>query len=202
LSKPKLLIATNNRAKLREYSFLLEGMPYRIVSPKDIGIKQEINETGKTFEENALLKAKAYASLSNLTTLADDSGLEVDALNGEPGIRSARYAGEGASQAKLIHHLLQKLSGIPWGERGARFKCAIAIASPDGEISTYHGECQGIITFEPKGKEGFGYDPVFYLPELGKTMAELTMEEKNKVSHRGKAAKEARRYLELYGRPN
>jgi XTP/dITP diphosphohydrolase len=199
LSKLKLLLATNNQAKLREYSFLFEGMPYLIVSPKDIGIKQEINETGKTFEENALLKAKAYASLSNLTTLADDSGLEVDALNGEPGVRSARYAGEGAPQAKLIDYLLQKLSGIPWGERGARFKCVIAIASPDGEMSTCHGECQGIITFEPKGKEGFGYDPVFYLPELDKTMAELTMKEKNKVSHRGKAAKEARRYLELYG---
>ncbi len=174
-------------------------MPYLIVSPKDIGIKQEINETGKTFEENALLKAKAYASLSNLTTLADDSGLEVDALNGEPGVRSARYAGEGAPQAKLIDYLLQKLSGIPWEERDARFKCVIAIASPDGEMITCHGECQGIITFEPKGKEGFGYDPVFYLPELDKTMAELTMKEKNKVSHRGKAAKEARRYLELYG---
>lgn len=202
MSKLKLLIATNNQAKLREYSFLLEGMPYRIVSPKDIGIKQEINETGKTFEENALLKAKAYASVSNLTTLADDSGLEIDALNGEPGVRSARYAGEGAPQAKLIDYLLQKLSGIPWGERDARFKCAIAIASPNGKVSTYHGECQGIITFEPRGKEGFGYDPVFYLPELGKTMAELTMEEKNKVSHRGKAAKEACRYLEVYGRPN
>ena len=174
-------------------------MPYLIVSPKDIGIKQEINETGKTFEENALLKAKAYASLSNLTTLADDSGLEVDALNGEPGVRSARYAGEGAPQAKLIGYLLQKLSGIPWEERDARFKCVIAIASPDGEMITCHGECQGIITFEPKGKAGFGYDPVFYLPELDKTMAELTMKEKNKVSHRGKAAKEARRYLELYG---
>lgn len=199
MSKPKLLLATNNQAKLREYSSLLDGIPYRIVSPIDIGIKQEINETGKTFEENALLKAKAYASLSNLTTLADDSGLEVDALNGEPGVRSARYAGEGAPQAKLIDYLLQKLSGIPWEERDARFKCVIAIASPDGEMITCHGECQGIITFEPKGKEGFGYDPVFYLPELDKTMAELTMKEKNKVSHRGKAAKEARRYLELYG---
>jgi XTP/dITP diphosphohydrolase len=199
LSKLKLLLATNNQAKLREYSSLLDGIPYRIVSPKDIGIKQEINETGKTFEENALLKAKAYASLSNLTTLADDSGLEVDALNGEPGVRSARYAGEGAPQAKLIDYLLQKLSGIPWEERDARFKCVIAIASPDGEMITCHGECQGIITFEPKGKEGFGYDPVFYLPKLDKTMAELTMKEKNKVSHRGKAAKEARRYLELYG---
>ena len=174
-------------------------MPYLIVSPKDIGIKQEINETGKTFEENALLKAKAYASLSNLTTQSDYSGLEVNALNGEPGVRSARYAGEGAPQAKLIDYLLQKLSGIPWEERDARFKCVIAIASPDGEMITCHGECQGIITFEPKGKEGFGYDPVFYLPELDKTMAELTMKEKNKVSHRGKAAKEARRYLELYG---
>jgi XTP/dITP diphosphohydrolase len=202
LSKPKLLLATNNRAKLKEYSVLLQGIPCEVVSLVDVGIELKVDETGETFEANATLKAKTYASLTNLTALADDSGLEVDALNGEPGVRSARYAGEGASQAELIQHLLRKLSDMPWEERSARFKCVIAIAAPDGEVITFHGECQGIITFEPRGKGGFGYDPVFYISELGKTMAELTMREKNKVSHRGKAVKEARPYLELRERAN
>jgi XTP/dITP diphosphohydrolase len=134
--------------------------------------------------------------------MADDSGLEVDALAGEPGVRSARYAGEGASQEDLIDYLLQKLQDVPWEKRAGRFVCVIAIASPDGRVNIFRGECQGVITAEPRGGGGFGYDPVFYLPELDKTMAELTMNEKNNISHRGKAAKEARQYLEALGNSN
>lgn len=194
--KAKLLLATRNRAKLQEYLELLQGVPYEIVTLVDVGIDQVIGETGKTLEENAALKAKAYAALSNIMALADDSGLEVDALGGEPGALSARIAGEGASDKELINYLLVKLSGIPWEDRVARFRCVIAIASPEGKVELCQGECQGIIAFEPKGESGFGYDPVFYLPGLGKTVAELSMEEKNEISHRGKAAREARCFLE------
>jgi len=196
LSVPKLLLATKNPAKVREYSRLLEGIPYEIVTLADVSINQVVEETGKTLEENAALKAKAYASLSNLLTLADDSGLEVDALGGEPGALSARFAGEGASDKVRIDYLLAKLSGIPWEQRTARFQCMIAIASLDGKVALCQGECQGIIALEPKGDNGFGYDPIFYLPELRKTMAELSMDEKNEVSHRGKAVRKARHILE------
>jgi XTP/dITP diphosphohydrolase len=196
LSSTKLLLATKNLAKVREYSRLLEGISYEIVTLADKGIYQTVDETGKTLEENAGLKAKSYALQSSLLTLADDSGLEVDALGGEPGPLSARFAGEVASDNDRIDYLLAKLKGIPWEERTARFRCLIAIASPHGEVELCHGECRGIIAFEPKGENGFGYDPVFYLPELEKTMAELTLDEKNEVSHRGQAARKARRVLE------
>ena len=196
MSMSKLLLATKNSAKVREYWQLLQEIPYEIVTLAEEGIDQAVDETEATLEENAALKAKAYASLSNLLTLADDSGLEVDALGGEPGALSARFAGEGASDKVRIDYLLAKLSGIPWEQRTARFQCMIAIASPDGELALCQGECQGIIAFEPKGDNGFGYDPIFYLPELGKTMAELSMDVKNKVSHRGLAVKKARRILE------
>ena len=196
MSMPKLLLATKNPAKVREYSRLLEGIPYEIATLADVSINQVVDETEATLEENAALKAKAYASLSNLLTLADDSGLEVDALGGEPGALSARFAGEGASDKALIDYLLTKLSGIPWEQRTARFQCMIAIASLDGEVALCQGECQGIIALEPKGDNGFGYDPIFYLPELRKTMAELSMDEKNEVSHRGKAVRKARHILE------
>jgi XTP/dITP diphosphohydrolase len=192
----KLLLATKNPAKVREYFRLLEGIPYEIVTLADVSIDQVVDETEATLKENAALKAKAYASLSNLLTLADDSGLEVDALGGEPGALSARFAGEGASDKMRIDYLLAKLSGIPREQRTARFQCMIAIASLDGEVALCQGECQGIIAFEPKGDNGFGYDPIFYLTELGKTMAELSMDEKNAVSHRGLAVRKARRILE------
>jgi XTP/dITP diphosphohydrolase len=196
LSSTKLLLATKNPAKVREYSRLLEGIPYEIVTLADKGIYQTVNETGKTLEENAVLKAKSYACQGNLLTLADDSGLEVDVLGGEPGALSARFAGEGASDDERIDYLLEKLTGIPFEERTARFRCLIAIASPQGEVKLCQGECWGIIAFEPKGENGFGYDPIFYLSQLGKTMAELTMDEKSEVSHRGQAAREARHILE------
>jgi len=196
LSLPKLLLATKNPAKVREYSQLLRDIPYEIVTLEDMGVEQVVDETGATLDENAALKAKIYASLSNLLTLADDSGLEVDALGGQPGALSARFAGEGAADRERIDYLLVKLTGIPWKERTARFKCLIAIASPEGRVDLCQGECQGVIAFEPRGENGFGYDPVFYLPELEKTMAELSMDEKNKISHRGQAVRKAYRILE------
>ena len=193
---PKLLLATKNRGKAREYARLLQGIPFELTDLAEEGIDIEVSETGATFEENAALKARACASCSRLIALADDSGLEVDALGGEPGVRSARYAGEGVSDRERIDFLLSKLVGVPWEERAARFRCVIAIATPEGEVDLCPGECRGIIAFEPKGENGFGYDPIFYLPELGRTMAEFTMEQKNEISHRGQAARRARRILE------
>ena len=185
----KLLLATNNKAKVREYQSLLQNLPYEVVTLAKQGINTEVNEDGSSLEENARLKATAYAAESQLLSLADDSGLEVDALGGEPGPLSARYAGEGASDEERITYLLAKLNGVPWEKRTARFRCVIAVATPDGEVELCTGECPGLIAFEPRGTHGFGYDPVFYLPELGKTMAELSLPEKNKVSHRGQAAR-------------
>ena len=195
LTKGKILLATRNKAKVREYSKLLRGIPYEIVSLEDVGISQDVEESGKTFDENATIKAKTYAKLSGLVAIADDSGLEVDALDGEPGVRSARYAGERATDKERIDYLLKKMQGIPSEQRTARFRCVIAVATPAGEVKWCEGKCEGIITFEPKGKNGFGYDPIFYLPDRKLTMAELSMEEKNKISHRGKAAAKARRLL-------
>jgi XTP/dITP diphosphohydrolase len=193
---PKLLLATNNRAKVKEYTRLLLGIPYTIVNLADVGIKMIVNETGATLEENATLKAKTYANLSKLLTVADDSGLEVDILGGQPGVLSARYAGEEATDKERIDYLLVKLRDIPWEKRTARFRCVIAIASPEEEVELFTGACQGIIAFKPTGEKGFGYDPIFYLPQLGKTMAELSMDEKNEISHRGQAVIKARRILE------
>ena len=197
MSKPKLLLATNNRAKVREYARLLKGMPYHIVSLEDVNISEQVEETGASFEENAILKAKRYCELSGLTTMADDSGLEVNALGGEPGVRSARYAGEGASDKERIDFLLKKIVDVPWEKRHAQFRCVIAIAYPDGKVQICQGQCSGILTFAPLGDNGFGYDPIFYLPDLHKTMAELSMSEKNAISHRGLAAEEARVKLQL-----
>ena len=199
---PKLLLATNNAAKVREYLLPLQGIPYDIVTLSDVGIDVVVSETGETMEENASIKARAYAVASDLTALADDSGLEVDALGGEPGVLSARYAGEGVSDRERLDFLLSKLSHVPWEQRAARFRCVIAIATPKGAVELCQGECHGIIAFEPKGEGGFGYDPIFFLPELGKTMAELTIEEKNEISHRGKAARRARQILERVSKRN
>ena len=192
---PKLLLATGNRAKLYELRSLLQELPYKLVTPSEVGISTEVEETGSSLEENARLKASLSATRSGLMALADDSGLEVDALGGKPGVLSARYAGKNASDTDLINYLLSQLEEVPWEERQARFRCVIAIAMPDGQVKLISGECQGIITLEPKGERGFGYDPIFYLPQLGKTMAELPLAVKNRVSHRGKAAAKARRLL-------
>jgi XTP/dITP diphosphohydrolase len=193
---PKLLLATNNQAKVYEYRSLLLNPPYELVTLAEEGITTVVDEVGESLEENARLKATALAAESQLLALADDSGLEVDALGGEPGRLSARYAGEGASDGDRVNYLLSRLKSVPWTERSARFRCVIAIATPDGELEFCSGECRGIITFEPKGKYGFGYDPVFYLPQLDKTMAELPLEIKNQVSHRGQAARKVSQVLE------
>lgn len=193
---PKLLLATGNPDKVREYHLLLRGAPFSLTTPADEGINIEVDETGHTIEENAQLKAITYAKRSQLLVMADDSGLEVDALRGEPGSLSARYAGENSSNNERIALVLSNLKGVPWEKRSARFRCVIAIASASGIVGLCEGECHGIITFEPRGDKGFGYDPIFYLPELGKTMAELDLREKNQLSHRGKAAQKALQVLE------
>ena len=192
---PKLLLATNNKAKVREYKDLLKDLLFELVSLAELGINTRVNEVGESLEENARLKATTLARESRLLVLADDSGLEVDALGGEPGRLSARYAGEGASDKDRINYLLARLKDVPGEKRSARFRCVIAIARPDGEVELCSGECHGFITLEPRGEEGFGYDPIFYLPELGKTMAELPLEVKNQVSHRGQAARQAIKLL-------
>jgi XTP/dITP diphosphohydrolase len=186
----KLLLATNNQGKVREYKSLLSNLPFTLVTPAEIGINLEVAETGKTLEENARLKAVTLARESKLISLADDSGLEVNALGGEPGPLSARYAGTDATDKDRVNFLLKRLAGVPPDKRTARFRCVIAIATPEGRVKLCSGECNGIITNEPRGETGFGYDPIFYLPELGKTMAELPLAVKNKVSHRGKAARQ------------
>ena len=191
----KLLLATSNQGKLREYKSLLQGIPYEIVTLAEQGITTEVDEIGGSLEENARLKATTLANESKLLSLADDSGLEVDALGGEPGPFSRRHAGEDATDADRIDRLLARLKDVPEDKRTACFRCVIAIAAPDGTIETCSGECRGVITTEPRGYNGFGYDPVFYIPELGKTMAELSPEEKNRISHRARAAEKARELL-------
>jgi len=195
----KLLLATNNEAKVCEYRNLLQKLPFELVTLAELGMTTIVNEVGESLEENARLKATVLAAKSQLLALADDSGLEVDALGGEPGRLSARYAGEKASDRDRISYLLAKLEGVPWERRSARFRCVIAIATPEGKVEFCSGECLGVITFEPRGEQGFGYDPIFYLPELGRTMAELPLEIKNQVSHRGQAAKKVRQVLKRLG---
>ena len=182
-------MATNNKAKVREYRSLLRALPFELVTLPERGITRVVSEVGESLEENAELKALALSAESQLVALADDTGLEVDALGGEPGPLSARYAGEGASDKERVDYLLAKLEGIPREQRSARFRCVIAVATPDGRVASCFGECMGMITFEPRGEEGFGYDPVFYLPRLNRTMAELSLEVKNSVSHRGEAVR-------------
>jgi XTP/dITP diphosphohydrolase len=190
----QLLLATNNPGKLHELVPLLSDLPLHIVTPHALGLHLAVEETGTTYAENARLKAAAFAQATSLLTLADDSGLEVDALSGAPGVYSARYAGEEASdadrRAKLIHVLRQ----VP-APRRARFRCVIAIAQPGGAIDYFEGVCAGEIILEERGASGFGYDPVFYLPDHGCTMAELPSAVKNQISHRARAAQAARLFL-------
>lgn len=193
---PKLLLATSNPGKIKEYRSLLDGLGYKITTLAEEGIAKIVTESGNNYKQNARLKAVTYAKLSQLTTLADDSGLEVDALNGEPGVRSARFAGEAATDAEKVSLILAKLNGVPWERRTACFKCVIAIANPGGRAELCYGECQGMIAFEAKGENGFGYDPIFFLPEIGKTMAELPLEMKNQISHRARASQKARQVLQ------
>ena len=190
----KLLIATNNRHKLREYRQIFASLPLDITSLAEEGITLEPAETGATFAENAAIKARAFARASGLLTLADDSGLEVDALGGEPGVFSARYGDtareDHAGRYRLVLDKLAAL-GVPDAARTARFRCVIAIATPEGEVALAEGSVEGRIARAPAGTGGFGYDPIFWLPEYSCTMAQLDPEAKNAISHRGRAAQAA-----------
>lgn len=183
----RLIFATGNENKMKEIREIMEGLPVEILSMKEAGIEADIVEDGLSFEENALIKARAVCRLAGEMVLADDSGLEVDYLNKEPGIYSARYMGEDTSYHIKNANLIQRLEGVPDEKRTARFVCAIAAAFPDGRRKTVRAAMEGRIGYEEKGENGFGYDPIFYLPEYGCTSAELSMEEKNRISHRGKA---------------
>ena len=194
----EVLVASRNKGKIREIRDVLEGLNLRILALSDFPDAPEVEEDGSSFTENALKKARFYSKYFWKLTLADDSGLEVDSLKGQPGVHSARYAGERASTQENNQKLLREIQGVPISRRGARFKCIIAIASPEGGDAIAEGSCRGRIGFKEKGKKGFGYDPLFILPQYGKTMAELTLEEKNRVSHRGKALRKIRRIIQSF----
>jgi XTP/dITP diphosphohydrolase len=191
----EIIIATRNRGKVREIRKSLKGLGLKIYSLNDFSDVPQIEEDGKSFTENALEKGRFYSKYFGRLTVADDSGLEVDSLKGLPGIYSARYAGEGASDRENNQKLLREMEGIPVSKRGARFKCILGIVSPDGREAVAEGSCRGRIGFKEVGRKGFGYDPVFVLPQYGKTMAQLSLEEKNKVSHRGKALRKLKRII-------
>ena len=183
----RIVFATGNQNKMKEIRMILEDLGMPIYSMKELGIEEDIVEDGETFEENALIKARAIAKQFNQVVIADDSGLEVDALHGRPGVYSARYAGEGRDDQANIKKVLSELEGIPTEQRGARFVCALALVTPEGEESVVRGTCEGQILTECLGSEGFGYDPIFYLPELEKTMAQIPKHQKNVLSHRADA---------------
>ncbi len=197
-----LLIATTNPGKVTEIAALLDGLPYRVIGLQDLAeTPPDVEETGTTFEENALLKADDYHARTGLLTLADDSGLCVDALDGRPGVYSARYGGKGRTSAEQVALLLDELKETPADKRTARFVCCIALAG-DGLRETFERTAEGAIAFAPRGAGGFGYDPVFLDPTSGRTFAELTREEKAARSHRGQALRAARAFLELHQAQN
>lgn len=194
--KGRIVFATGNAGKMREIRMIMEDMGMEILSMKEIGINPDIVEDGTTFTENAIIKAKAVAALTDAIVLADDSGLEIDALNKEPGIYSARYMGEDTSYRIKNANLIERLEGVPDEKRTARFVCAIAAVLLNGELLTTLGTVEGRIGYEEKGANGFGYDPIFFLPEFGCTSAELTDEQKNEISHRGKALRAMKELLQ------
>ena len=191
-----IIFATGNEGKMHEIRQILGDMDVNILSMKEAGISVDIIEDGTTFEENAVIKAKAVAAMTSHIVLADDSGLEIDYLNKEPGIYSARYMGENTSYDIKNANLIERLEGVEDEKRTARFVCAIAAALPDGEILTAQGFVEGRIAYEPEGENGFGFDPIFYLPEYGCTTAQLSEEEKNSISHRGRALRAMKQKLE------
>ena len=193
---PRLLLATNNPGKAAEYRALLAGCGWELVTPREIGLGLAVEEAGQDYRQNAKIKAAEFARASGLVTLADDSGLEVDALGGRPGPLSARYGGPDRTDEERVAALLAELEGVPEEQRTARFRCAIVLASPEGRVELFEGTVEGRIAHEARGESGFGYDPVFLLPERGRTFGELPPEEKNAVSHRGEAARNARSVLE------
>lgn len=183
-----LILASNNPGKIAEFRGLLQDCGWPIVVPADMGLALDVDETGQSYAENALLKARAFVSASGSFCLADDSGLEVDALDGVPGIQSARFGGPELTDEQRVELLLDRLKGIADGRRTARFRCVLMLAAPDGRTWQTEAACEGQIARAPRGGKGFGYDPVFFLPGLGRTMAELSADEKNRVSHRSMAA--------------
>ena len=199
-----IILASNNKDKVKEVKEILKG--YDIISMKEAGIDVDIEETGTTFEENALIKARAIMKLTGQITMADDSGLEIDYLNKAPGVYSARFMGHDTSYDIKNKALIQKLEGVKGSDRSGRFVCAIAVCFPDGREIVKRGTMEGLIAEEIKGDNGFGYDPIVYLPEYGRTSGELAPEEKNKISHRGKALalikEELDKSEELYAEDN
>ena len=189
----KIIAATKNKNKVREFKEILPD--YEIITQEEAGIDIDVEETGTTFKENALLKAQAIFEKTGVPSLADDSGLEVYALGGEPGVYSARYGGEGLDDFGRLKLVLEKMNDVSDELRGAQFVCAIAFVTKD-KIYEAEGVCEGVLTHEPKGENGFGYDPIFYVPEKGKTAAEMTSEEKNEISHRGKALRKLSEIIE------
>jgi XTP/dITP diphosphohydrolase len=183
----RLLVATRNKGKVKEISEIFRDLEIQWLSLDELEIDLKVDESGMTFKQNAKIKATAYAPFTDLITLADDSGLEVDALGGRPGVHTARYGGEGLSPVQRYELLLEELRDVPWECRNARFRCVVALAGSEGLIGTAEGICEGKIALEPAGSGGFGYDPVFYLPGINSTMAQLPAEVKNQISHRGKA---------------
>ncbi|MCJ7748776.1 MAG: XTP/dITP diphosphatase [Desulfobacterales bacterium] len=194
----EIIVATKNSGKVREIRKALKGLRLKIYSLNDFSDIPEMEEDGKSFSENALKKARFYSKYFRKLTIADDSGLEVDVLKGLPGIYSARYAGAWASDRENNQKLLREMEGIRISKRGARFKCVMAMVSHDGREAVAEGSCRGRIGFREMGKKGFGYDPLFILPQYGKTMAQLTLEEKNRLSHRGKALKKLKKIIKTF----
>jgi XTP/dITP diphosphohydrolase len=185
----KFIAATKNRGKLKEIQEILGGLPYEVISMEEAGITDDIDETGCTFEENALIKAREIHLKTGQMVMADDSGLEVDCLNGAPGIFSSRFAGPDATDEDKNNKLLDLLKDVPFEKRTARFVCVIALVYPDGNHFTVKGTCEGYIGYKPEGSNGFGYDPLFYMPEFNMTTAQMPSEKKHEISHRGKALK-------------
>jgi len=194
----RIVFATGNAGKVKEIQMIMADMGMEVVSMKEAGITIDIEEDGNTYEENAILKARAVAACTDDIVMADDSGLEIDYLNKEPGIYSARYMGEDTSYRVKNANLIARLEGVPDEERTARFVCAIAAVLPDGTELTTRATIEGRIDYAEKGSNGFGYDPIFYVPQFGKTTAELTEEQKNQVSHRGKALELMKEELKKY----
>lgn len=194
----KIVVASKNKGKIEEISEILHDMGVEVVSQEQLNIRVDVEEDGITFEENALKKAVTVMQICNEVTLADDSGLEVDYLDGAPGIYSARYAGENATDKDRNQKLLEALKDVPREERTAKFVCAVAAVFPNGHKIIVRGECEGIINFEPVGNNGFGYDPLFYMPEYHMTMAEMDEQLKNKISHRAKALSLFKKQLKKY----
>jgi XTP/dITP diphosphohydrolase len=183
----KLIAATKNKGKIKEIMEILDGLPYEVISMEQAGISDDIEENGSTFEENALIKARALHKITGQMVMADDSGLEVDHLGGAPGIYSSRFAGEGATDEDKNKKLLSLLEGVPLEKRTARFVCVIAVIFPNGKHFTVRGTCEGFIGFKAEGSNGFGYDPLFFMSEYNMTTAQMSSEQKHKISHRGKA---------------